>query len=95
MIKNYMEQAVEEMLPDFLDDFTKTNSNFCQCNKCIIDLKCITLNQLKAAYFSTDLGGLYLKVEKLKQQYLVDIMSEFAKAAIIVLENPRHDSINN
>ena len=79
------------MLPEFLDEYAKTNKNFCHCEKCITDLKCITLNHLKPAYFSTDLGGVYLKIEKLKQQYLVDIMSELAKAAIIVSENPTHN----
>jgi competence protein ComFB len=86
-----MEIVVEEMLPDFIHEYENTNKNFCQCEKCIIDLKCITLNHLKPAYFSTNLGGVYLKIEELKQQYLVDIMSELTKAAIIVSENPRHN----
>jgi len=39
----------------------------------------------------TDKGELYSKVDSLKQQFEVDVISALAKAAVIVKRNPRHE----
>lgn len=88
MIKNYMEKIVEDILPNVLRVYT----DICKCEKCINDIKCITLNNLKPKYFDSNMGGIFLKVDELKIQYNTDILSEITKAIEIVSKNVRHDS---
>jgi len=89
MIKNYMEKIVEDMLPNILRDYV----DICKCEKCINDIKCITLNNLKPTYFGSDMGGVFLKVDGLKIQYKTDIINQTTKAIEIVSKNVRHDSL--
>lgn len=89
MIKNYMEKIVEDMFPDILRNY----SDVCKCEKCVNDMKCITLNNLKPAYFDSGMGGVFLKVNELKVQYKTDIITQITKAIEIVSKNVRHDSL--
>lgn len=91
VIKNYMEQVIEEELPNLLKDYVVKNQDVCMCEKCQSDLKCIALNNLKPAYFTTELGSVYLKSENLNPQYHTDVISELTKAADIVFKNKRHN----
>lgn len=86
MIKNYVEQFVEEILPDILKQYP----DICRCEKCISDIKCITLNNLKPAYFESEMGGLYLKLNSLQRQYITDVIQEATKAIQVVSQNTHH-----
>jgi competence protein ComFB len=68
MIKNYGEQVIEEILPNILKEFT----DICKCQKCINDIKCITLNNLKLSYFASDdeVGSIFLKEIHAKLMYM-------------------------
>lgn len=89
MVKNYMEKIVEDMLPDILRSYVE----ICKCEKCINDIKCITLNNLKPAYFDSGMGSVFLKVDELKIQYKTDIITQVTKAIEIVSKNVRHDGL--
>lgn len=86
-IKNYMEEVVFNVLKDILQDI-----NVCTCEKCTLDIAAIALNDLPTKYIVTEKGELYSKVESLKQQFDVDVVSAITKAAVLVKRNPRHEN---
>ena len=85
-LKNYMESAVDNVLPNLLRAFDKV----CTCDKCIFDIKAIALNQLKPHYVVTAKGELYSKVEEMNRQFETDVMKALIDAIDIVSKNPRH-----
>ena len=82
---NYMEEAVFNKLNDILHDM-----DMCTCEKCMLDIVAIALNNLPPKYTATEKGKLYSKTNILIQQFEVDIISEITKAANVVKSNPRH-----
>ncbi|HOQ00230.1 MAG TPA: late competence development ComFB family protein [Acetivibrio clariflavus] len=87
-IKNYMEEIVFSSIKEVLDDI-----KVCSCDKCILDIAAIALNELPPKYIVTEKGELYSKVDSLRQQFEVDVISAIAKAAVLVKRNPRHDQV--
>lgn len=87
MIKNYMEDAVDHILPKLLEDY----GNICKCNQCLEDIKAIALNSLEPRYVVTDKGSVYVKLNELINQFNTDVIKELVKAIDIVSNNPRHD----
>ncbi|NLM74705.1 MAG: late competence development ComFB family protein [Clostridiaceae bacterium] len=85
-MKNYMEEIVlhtmEEILPDI---------NVCQCERCKFDIAAKALNDLPPKYVVTPKGEVYSKINNLRSQFEVDIISAITKAAILVKRNPSHD----
>lgn len=86
MIKNYVEQVVEEMSSDILKKWT----DICKCERCLNDIKCITLNNLKPLYYDSEIGGVYLKLKSFHLQYKSDVVREMTKAIEIVSQNKNH-----
>lgn len=86
LLKNYMEEIVFNLLKEVLDDI-----NVCTCEKCMLDIAAIALNDLPPKYIVTEKGELYTKVNALKQQFEVDVISAITKAAVLVKRKPRHD----
>jgi competence protein ComFB len=84
-LKNYMEEAVKDTLDNVLKDL-----DVCKCEKCKLDIMALTLNSLPSKYYVTEKGELYNKVNELKQQFEVDIISKITKAAYFVNEHKRH-----
>jgi competence protein ComFB len=84
-LKNYMEDIVKALMGEILDDI-----NVCKCEKCRMDISAIALNNLPPKYIVTEKGELYLKLNTLKQQFEVDVISAITHAAIMVKRNPRH-----
>lgn len=88
MIKNYMEQIVEETLPTIIDNYT----NICKCEKCLDDIRAMALNNLKPLYYVTEEGAVYSKLNELGQQFRTDIISELIKAIEVVSKKPKHNT---
>jgi competence protein ComFB len=86
MIKNYMEEVVDVLLPDLLKEY----NNICTCEKCIEDIKAIALNRLKPCYVVTRKGLLYTKIDEMAIQFKADVFNELTKAIISVTNNPKH-----
>ncbi|MCX7747486.1 MAG: late competence development ComFB family protein [Clostridia bacterium] len=85
-LKNYMEEIVLNLMDEVLEDI-KT----CPCEKCRADIAAIALNSLPPKYIVSEKGELYSKINSLKQQSEVDVISAITKAAVLVKRNPRHD----
>lgn len=87
MLKNLMEDIVEDVLPSVL----KKYPDVCRCQKCILDIKAIALNQLKPQYAVTQNGEVYVKVaNELDLQFKSDVTKELSKAIELVTKRPRH-----
>lgn len=86
MLINYMEIAVDHIMPSILAEY----ENICKCQSCIEDIKALTLNNLKPLYVVTEKGYTYTKVNELKTQFNVDIINEIMKSIVIVSAKPRH-----
>lgn len=87
MVKNYMEDLVENTLPEILE----TYPNICKCGECLDDIRARTLNQLKPIYFVESRGSVYSKLNSLQSQFKTDILTEIIKAIDLISKNPRHD----
>lgn len=86
-IKNYMEEIVFNQMKEVLTDI-----NMCTCDKCLLDIAAIALNDLPPKYIVTEKGELYSKINMLGQQFEVDIIAAITKAAVIVKRKPRHNT---
>ncbi|MDI9500940.1 MAG: late competence development ComFB family protein [Bacillota bacterium] len=84
-IKNYMEEIVFGQMKEVLADI-----NVCTCEKCLLDIAAIALNDLPPKYVVTKKGELYSKINTLGQQFEVDVVSAITKAAVLVKRRPRH-----
>jgi len=84
-LKNYMEEFVFSQIKEVLADI-----DMCKCEKCIMDVAAIALNELPPKYVVTEKGELYSKAYLFKQQFGVDAIAAITRAAIIVSKNPRH-----
>ncbi|AEF17197.1 Late competence development protein ComFB [Thermoanaerobacterium xylanolyticum LX-11] len=84
-LKNYMEEAVKDVIDNVLKDL-----DVCKCGKCKLDIMALTLNNLPPKYYDTEKGEVYTKVNELKRQFEVDIISQITKAAFYVNQHKRH-----
>jgi competence protein ComFB len=82
-----MESAVSEVL-----DAAIIKSVCCGCDICRADIAAIALNNLPPKYVAQ--RDLYAKLDIMRQQFTVDVLTQVAKAAEIVAENPRHYKTN-
>lgn len=87
MLKNCMEDIVEDLLPVVLDNY----GNICKCEKCIQDISAIALNNLKPLYAVTENGKVYSKLNQLKVQFKIDVINQVTQAIEIVSKNPLHN----
>lgn len=85
-LKNYMEIAVENTLPSLLKAF----DSICTCERCLLDIKAIALNNLKPHYIVSDKGEIYSKINEMYIQFETDVMKALIDAIAIVSKNPRH-----
>ncbi|AOT68167.1 late competence development ComFB family protein [Geosporobacter ferrireducens] len=86
MLKNYMEDVVEHILPSMLKAFP----SICTCEQCILDIKAITLNNLKPHYVVTQEGEVYSRVNEMYLQFETDVIRSIIHAIDIVSNNKRH-----
>lgn len=85
-IKNYMEEIVFNSMQEVLEGI-----EMCSCEKCILDIAAIALNDLPPKYIVSEKGELFSKINVLKQQFEVDVIAAITKAAVLVKTKPRHD----
>ncbi len=86
-LKNYMEDIVNMLIDHVLKDV-----DVCKCRKCMLDITAMALNQLPPKYIVTEKGELFSKINTLRQQFEVDVVSAITKASVVVKGMPRHDA---
>ncbi len=85
-LKNYMEDAVRDML----DDLMAKRNNICKCSRCRLDILAYALNRLPPKYVVTDKGHTYTRVAEMAQQFATDLVVALSRAIKHVNKNPRH-----
>lgn len=84
-LKNHMEQLVFCILGRVLEQ-----EKCCKCEKCMLDIAALALNDLPPQYVVSEEKEVFLKAKQLEQQFEVDATAAIIKAAQIVGQNPRH-----
>lgn len=84
-IRNFMENAVDELIDNVLHTL-----DVCKCDRCRLDIKALALNNLPPRYVVTEKGELYTKTSELMQQFEVDIIKAITMAALYVNNNKHH-----
>jgi competence protein ComFB len=86
LLKNCTEVIVDNLLATILNEY----NNICKCQRCINDIKAITLNNVKPFYVATEKGFTYAKINELQPQFKATVISELTKSIEIVSNNPKH-----
>ncbi len=86
LIKNYMEEAVQNTM----DEILAHREDICKCERCLMDIKALALNHLPPKYVVTRKGYVYTKVNELINQFRADITVAVTRAIRVVREKPRH-----
>lgn len=85
-IQNYTEVMVENLFEVVLNRYP----DICKCEKCMLDIKAISLNKLPPRYIVTEKGELYKKMEELDNQIRADVIGVITSAVEQVRVNTRH-----
>ncbi|MDV3426930.1 MAG: late competence development ComFB family protein [Bacillota bacterium] len=85
-LQNYTEIMIDHLMEAVLKNY----NDICKCDKCLMDIKAIALNNLPPRYVVSDKGELYKKVEELDTQIQVDVIRAITKAIEQVRNNKRH-----
>lgn len=86
MLVNAMENIVDVRLSDFMN-----NADFCTCEQCVEDIKCIALNNLPPKYVSTSKGELFSRLDQVMiKQHAVDVNIAIINAIEFVKAHPKH-----
>lgn len=81
-----MEEVVLLVMKDIIRDM-----KVCTCEKCSLDIAAIALNYLPPKYIVSEKGELYSRIDALRQQFEVDVITAVTRAVTIVKNNPRHE----
>lgn len=84
-LKNVVKEVVWDLVENNLQSL-----NICKCSKCKHDVLALTLNNVKPKYVVTQRGALISKTDYMSRTAQMDLITEIARAARIVKENPRH-----
>ena len=82
---NVMEKVVDDKLWEMLK-----SEECCKCERCLEDMKAISLNKLPSKYVSTHNGELFSKLDSTLRQSAVDINVAVSNAIACVSKNPSH-----
>jgi len=85
-LKNVMEELIEKKV----DELINKDNEACDCERCRFDVLAIVLNRLPAKYIVSMQGEAYTKLEFLRLQYKVDIITEIIQAIELVKKQPNH-----
>ncbi|MBI9099773.1 MAG: late competence development ComFB family protein [Spirochaetaceae bacterium] len=83
---NEMEEFVFQELEKQLDAIS--DDDICKCHDCVLDMICLSLNQLEPRYRVSLMGTLYAKVES--QELEEKIKHVVADVLMKVSQNPGH-----
>jgi hypothetical protein len=91
MVQNVMETVVEITIYELTRD-----SEYCVCQHCIDDAKCISLNSIPPKYTSTSTGELFARAGTImRSQTKLDINIAVINALEFVKLHPRHSPEDN
>ncbi|GAV23092.1 late competence development ComFB family protein [Carboxydothermus pertinax] len=85
ILRNYTEEVVDEILQEILP-----KQDICTCERCLLDIKAIALNQLPPRYVVTDKGEVITRLNFTKVADRTEVLTAVLKAIEKVRKNPSH-----
>ena len=89
MVKNYMEDLVDQILMDILNN-NEDYKDVCRCDSCISDIKAKALNNIKPFYITGKKGEIYGEYFIREFQNNTNIVMEVVKAIECIKNNKTH-----
>ena len=83
---NVMQVLVEEKAPKYVKMF-----GLCACERCMEDVKALTLNNLPSKYVVLEQGDLVPRLTVYENKFSSDITAQMLKACRLVMERPHHN----
>lgn len=83
-----MENIVNHLLPSILEKY----NHICTCDKCIADIKALTLNNLPPLYVVSHQGEAYAKTNELDRQFQITVIQKIVESIEIVQKNVKHNA---
>ena len=87
LFKNYMEEVVDSTM----DEILARDEDICKCERCLMDIKALALNNLPPKYVVTNKRYVYTKGNELVSQFKAAVAVAVPNAMKIVRKNPRHE----
>lgn len=85
MLKNYMEEFVDQHLPNIFLESPEEYADICQCPECMLRMKAEALNNLPPFYVTCKVGEVYGEYASTKElQKKVNMLAVIAKAIMAV-----------
>lgn len=85
-----LHNLIEDDVINAINNLGNTAGDWCNCDKCKMDIAALALNNLKPQYVVTEKGTLLRRANNMNQQYNADVTLEVTKAIAIVGANPQH-----
>ncbi|MBD5133610.1 MAG: late competence development ComFB family protein [Clostridiales bacterium] len=82
---NVMQVLVEEKAPKYVQMF-----GLCSCERCLEDVKALTLNNLPPKYVVLERGDMIPRLTVYEGKFSSDITAQLLKACKMVMERPHH-----
>ena len=86
-----LHNLIEDDVINAINKLESTVDNWCNCDKCKLDIAALALNNLKPKYVVTEKGTLLGRANNMNQQFNTDVLLEVTKAIKVVGNNPQHD----
>lgn len=83
---NVMQVLVEEKAPKYIKMF-----GLCQCERCLEDVKALTLNHLAPKYVVLERGDMIPRLTVYEGKFSSDITAQLLQACKVVMQTPHHD----
>ena len=82
---NVMQVLVEEKAPRYVQMF-----GLCSCQRCMEDVKALTLNHLPPKYVVVEQGDMIPRLTVYESKFTSDITAQLLQACKLVMERPHH-----
>lgn len=85
---NVMQVLVEEKAPKYVQMF-----GLCSCERCMEDVKALTLNNLPPKYVVVERGDMIPRLTVYEGKFSSDITAQLLQACKLVMERPHHGRV--
>lgn len=86
-----LHNLIEDDVFNVINKLGDSLGDWCQCEKCKLDVAAIALNNLKPIYVVTEKGSVLGRANNMNQQFNTDVVLQVTKAIGIVGSNPHHE----
>lgn len=82
---------IEDDVINAINKLGDSLGDWCNCEKCKLDVAALALNNWQPRYVVTEKGRLLGRANNMNQQFNTDVILEVTKAIKLVAINPHHE----